>query len=214
MGISRNTVRQYVRQMNAPASAGAAASVSGSPVQIDPLSTAGPIQTDPLSTAGKTGRRSLCEAHQAFIGEGVAQGVSAQRIIQDLQTAKGFTGSYQSVKRYVARLRACLPEPVCRVEVQPGEEMQVDFGAGPLLVGESGKRFRTCIFRMVLSFSRKGYTEAVRRQDTESFVRRLENAFRHFGGVALTLNLDNLKAGILKYDWADPELNPKLRDFA
>jgi hypothetical protein len=33
---------------------------------------------------------------------------------------------------------------------------------------------------VVLSFSRKGYSEAVMRQDTESFLRCLENALRHF----------------------------------
>ena len=36
---------------------------------------------------------------------------------------------------------------------------------------------------MVLSYSRRAYSEAVWRQDTESFIRCLENAFHHFGGV-------------------------------
>ena len=27
------------------------------------------------------------------------------------------------------------------------------------------------------------------------------------------LNLDNLKAGVIKADWYDPEINPKLADF-
>lgn len=78
--------------------------------------------------------------------------------------------------------------------------MEVDFGAGPMLVGADGKRYRTWILRMVLSHSRKGYTEAVRRQDTESFLRVLESSFRHFGGVTLTVNLDNLKAAVLRFD--------------
>lgn len=51
------------------------------------------------------------------------------------------------------------------------------------------------------------------RQDTETFLRVLENAFRHFGGVPLVLNLDNLKAAVLKADWYDPEINPKLAEF-
>ncbi len=52
------------------------------------------------------------------------------------------------------------------------------------------------------------------RQDTETFLRCLENAFRHFGGVTQTTNLDNLKAAVLKFDFADPQLNPKLLEFA
>ena len=41
-----------------------------------------------------------------------------------------------------------------------------------------------------------------------------ENALRHFGGVPLLLNLDNLKAAVFKADWFDPQFNPKLADFA
>jgi transposase len=67
----------------------------------------------------------------------------------------------------------------------------VDFGAGPMLVGADGKKTKTWIFRVVLSHSRKGYTEAVLRQNTETFLRCLENAFRHVGGVSWTVNLDN-----------------------
>jgi hypothetical protein len=65
-----------------------------------------------------------------------------------------------------------------------------------------------------LGCSRKGYSEAVWRQDTETFIRAIENAFRHFGGVAATVVIDNLKAGVLRADWYDPQLNPKLEEFA
>jgi hypothetical protein len=65
-----------------------------------------------------------------------------------------------------------------------------------------------------LSHSRKGYSEAVWRQTSESFIRCLENAFRHFGGVTATVVIDNLKAGVIQADWFDPELNPKLEEFA
>jgi hypothetical protein len=37
-----------------------------------------------------------------------------------------------------------------------------------------------------------------------------QNGLRDFGGVPLLLNLDNLKAAVLKADWFDPEINPKL----
>jgi hypothetical protein len=40
------------------------------------------------------------------------------------------------------------------------------------------------------------YCEAVWRQTSESFIRCLENAFRHFGGVTVTVVIDNLKAGV------------------
>jgi transposase len=224
--VSRNTVRNYVRTLE-PSDPGSITeqilrsptlSSAGSGVQTDPLSTPGTagekIQTDPLSTAGKTGRKSLCIVHADLILKKVEEGLTAQRIYQDLRLESAFAASYQSVKRYVHKVRRTDPKLVQRIEVQPGEEVQVDFGTGPTLVGADGKKTKTWIFRTVLSHSRKAYSEAVLRQNTETFLRCLENAFRHFGGGTLTINLDNLKAAVLKADWADPELNPKLIDFA
>jgi hypothetical protein len=79
---------------------------------------------------------------------------------------------------------------------------------------QEGKRRRPHLFRAVLSHSRKGYSEVVWRQSSESFIRCLENAFRHFGGVPATVVIDNLKAGVIQADWYDPEINPKLEEFA
>ena len=63
----------------------------------------------------------------------------------------------------------------------------MDFGLGAPIVDEQGKRTRTWVFRVVLSYSREAYCEAVLRQDTETFLRVLENAIRSFGGVPLAL---------------------------
>ncbi len=35
-----------------------------------------------------------------------------------------------------------------------------------------------------------------------------------FGGVTATVVIDNLKAGVIQADWYDPEINPKLEEFA
>jgi hypothetical protein len=58
----------------------------------------------------------------------VEVGLSAQRIYQDLVEENGFRDSYESVKRFVRKLRAAKPQRVWRVECQPGEELQLDFG--------------------------------------------------------------------------------------
>lgn len=230
LGISRNTVRGYVRALDLedPEAIVQRIVESGSaptgdrkspPHETDPpVSTAGsenaPSQIDPLSTAGKTGRKSLCLDHWARIVEKLEAGLKPLRIYQDLKAEVGFTGSYESVKRFVRKVDQSDPQLVYRIEVQPGEEVQVDFGAGPTLSDAAGKKRRTWIFRVVLSYSRKAYSEAVLRQATETFIRCLENGFRHFNGSTLTTNLDNLKAAVLKADWADPQFNPKLADFA
>ena len=149
---------------------------------------------------------------KTWSSEWVEKGLSAQRIFQDLRADHGFTGGYDSVKRYVRRLTAGQPERVYRMECEPGAEAQVDFGLGaPVLV--DGRKRRTWVFRIVLSHSRKAYSEAVRHQTTEEFIRCLENAFRHFGGVPRMLVIDNLRAAVQQADWYEPELTPKMAEF-
>jgi len=158
--------------------------------------------------------RSECEPFRELIEAKLEQGLSAVRIHQDLAGDHGFGGSYYSVMRFVQRLEQSRELPVRRMECGPGEEAQVDFGTGAPLLTKEGRRRRTHVLRVVLSYSRKGYSEAVRRQTTESFIRCLENAFWHFGGVPRTLVIDNLRAAVSRADWYEPELNPKLEAFS
>ena len=57
----------------------------------------------------------------------------AKAIWQDLVDDHGFRGSYQSVKRFVGKLRGSnSPEARVVIETPPGEEAQVDYGTGPM----------------------------------------------------------------------------------
>jgi transposase len=116
------------------------------------------------------------------------------------------------VRRLALRLSRQAKLPFRRIEVEPGAELQVDIGQGAWVV-ENGRRKRPHLFRAVLGHSRKGYSEAVWRQTTETFIRCLENAFRDLGGVTRTMVIDNLRAAVTHADWFDPELNPKLEEF-
>jgi len=160
-----------------------------------------------------SGPQSLAEPHRAFISEWLDRGLSCQRIWQDLKAEHAFEGSYDSVKRFARRLRTDGALPFRRMECAPGEEAQIDFGTGAPIVMPDGKRRRTHVLRVVLSHSRKAYSEVVFRQTTEQFIRCIENAFCHFGGVPKTLVIDNLKAAVTKADWFDPEINPKMLAF-
>jgi transposase len=235
LGIDRETVARYLRPP--AASSKPALAPPGSPDDGEPSKPAlaptgsapadgeskpahAPIgATAPLPTIAPTpepvaGRPSDCEPWRAAIQALLDLGLSAQRIHQDLTAAHGFTGSYYSVRRFVRHLEEVRELPFRRLECGPGEEAQVDFGTGAPLVRPNGTRRRTHVFRIVLSHSRKGYSEAVLRQTTDDFLRCLENAFGHFGGVPQRLVLDNLRAAVRKADWYDPELNPKVRSFA
>ena len=165
------------------------------------------------ASPSKSGRRSECIPYCEVIQGQLDLGLSAQRIFQDLVVEHGFSGSYDSVKRFVRRLGRGREFPMRRMERAPGEEAQVDFGSGAPIVGADGKRRRTHVFRVVLSHSRKAYSEATFRQTTEDFIACLENALWHFGGCPKILVIDNLRAAVKHPDWFDPELVPKLRSF-
>ena len=166
-----------------------------------------------LALGLRPGPPSLCEPYALEIEAAIQAGLSAQRIYQDLVRDHGFRGAYGSVKRFVRGLARTLELPFRRMECAPGDELQIDFGCGAWIKEDERRRRRPHLFRGVLSHSRKGYREVVWRQDTETVIRCLENTFRHFHGVTVTLVIDNLKAAVLQPDWFDPELNPKLRAF-
>jgi transposase len=205
LDLDRATVRKYLA---------AAGSKSPTPQTGSAASLAAKSPTDPQTgSATGGGSASLCAPWREQIEQALAQGLSVQRIYQDLVVERAFAGSYFAVRRFVVRLVGKQELPFRRMECAPGQELQVDFGLGAWVI-ENGQRRRPHLFRAVLSCSRKGYSEVVWRQTTESFIRCLENAFRHYGGVTVIVVIDNLKAGVLQADWFDPELNPKLEEFA
>ena len=184
------------------------------------LAAANPASNPPLGAAGdsganagvQTGPPSDCEPYRTIIQEKLTQGLSGRRIYQDLAGEEA-SPSYESVKRFLRQLYKTADPPFRRMEVPPGQEMQVDFGTGAPVVGADGRRRRTYVFRIVLSCSRKAYSEAVYRQTTEDFIACLENAFQHLGGTTRTVVIDNLRAAVKQPDWYDPELNPRLEAF-
>ena len=202
LGIHRETVSRYAR-------------IEGTGDSKPAISTPGADPKPAISTPGtRAGRLSSCQPFKDQILEKLEQGLSAQRIHQDLVDEHDFSGSYQSVKRFVRKHKTANPLPFRRMECLPGEEAQVDFGQGALIKREGRKNRRPHLFRVVLSYSRKAYSEVVWRQTTEEFIRCIENAFHHFGGVPKTLVIDNLRAAVTKADWYDPEINPKFDAFA
>lgn len=208
-GIHRETVGRYVRL--ARAGPKPAISTTGSESSNELVDDQSNDSKPAISIAG-SGRRSWCEPYQQIIQEKLLQGLTAQRIWQDL-AADGFQGSDQSVRRYCRRIKATTELPMRRIECEPGAEAQVDFGSGAPVITPEGKRRKTHVFRIILSHSRKGYSEAVYHQTADDFIRCIENAFWYFGGVPKTLVIDNLKAAVRKADWFDPELNPKIQSF-
>lgn len=151
----------------------------------------------------------LCEPHRAFIEAQLRLGRNATAIYQDLVDAHGFAGRYNSVKRFVARIRVREPEQFDRLSFLPGEEMQVDFGEGaPTRVPGTDRWRKPRLFVATLRYSRRSFRRVVWNSGQQVWAELHEQAWRYFGGSCRYVVLDNLKEGVLKPDLYEPELNP------
>ena len=158
--LHRQTVGRYVGELVASDRADSKCTIptAGDGTEKPP----GSDSTCTIPTAGKIkgsgsngpGRVSSCEPYRAEIERGLEQGLSAQRIYQDLIETRSFEGSYEAVKRFTRHQRKVAPKRFERVESEPGMEMQVDFGTGAWIIGADAKRKRSWVFRVVLSHSR------------------------------------------------------------
>src|ERR1019366_5541341 len=95
------------------------------------LASAAPSATEPKP--GRSPSASACAPYRDSIEVGLAKGRNAMGIWQDLVDFCGFTGGYQSVRRFVRKLQGIpSPEACAVIETAPGEEAQVDYGDGPM----------------------------------------------------------------------------------
>ena len=181
-------------------------------------SIASPPSPEPAEIAWPPPRRcptaSACEPYRELIELGLARGRNAIAIWQDLVCQSGFTSGYQSVGRFVRKLRgAQVPQARVVIVTAPGEEAQVDYGTGPMVRDpQSGKYRRTRLFVMTLGYSRKSVRLLVFRSSARVWAELHEKAFRRLSGVVRLVVLDNLREGVLIPDIYDPTLNPLYRD--
>ena len=173
----------------------------------------GPILLDQPPVAPSPITASVCEPYRESIELWLSRGRNATAIWQDLVDQHGYSGGYQTVKRFVRKLRgAHSPQAVGIILTSPGEEAQVDYGTGPMVRDEkSGKYRRTRLFVLTLGYSRKSVRLLVFRSSSQVWAELHEKAFRRLGGTPRVVVLDNLREGVLAPDIYDPTLNPLYR---
>jgi transposase len=176
--------------------------------------SAPPAVAEAESQPGRCPSASACEVHRESIEVGLSRGRNAMAIWQDLVDSCGFAGGYQSVKRFVRKLRGKhSPEACAVIETAPGEESQVDYGTGPMVRDPlSGKYRRTRLFVLTLGYSRKSVRLLVFRSSSQTWADLHEKAFRRLGGCTRVVVLDNLREGVLAPDIYDPTLNSLYSD--
>ncbi|MEO6624247.1 MAG: IS21 family transposase [Burkholderiaceae bacterium] len=195
--IDRKTIRAYHQRL-AGGKSNSPGVATGSATEIPP----------PRPPAAQAQSVSACEPHRAFIEAQLRLKRNYTAIYQDLVDTFGFTGAYNSVKRFAGGLCQRQPEQFDRLEFGPAEEAQVDYGEGaPTRVLGSTRYRKPRLFVMTLRYSRRSFRRVVWKSSQETWARLHEEAWRYFGGACQYVVLDNLKEGVIKPDLYEPELN-------
>ena len=113
LGIHRDTVSRYVKLATEEAEAGDSLPGSGNSKPAKPAHRVG--HSKPANPPTGSGPSSTCEPFREAILTKLEQGLSYQRIWQDLQADYGFAGGYDSVKRFARRVRRCSSLPFRRM---------------------------------------------------------------------------------------------------
>lgn len=119
---------------------------------------------------------------------------TARRIYERLVAELGFAGAESTVRRAVHSLRGSLREAFVPLSFEPGEAMQVDWGEAYVYL--HGERTRLNCFCARLCHSCAPFMACFRRQNTESFLEGLMQAFHFFGGVPRRVVFDNARVAV------------------
>ncbi|HQT95538.1 MAG: IS21 family transposase [Acidobacteria bacterium 37-71-11] len=103
-----------------------------------------------------------------------------------------------------------------RQDHRAGEATFVDY-CGPTVEvrdGSTGEARRAAIFVAVLGASSYTYVEATWSQGLEDWIGSHVRAFEFFGGVTELVVPDNLRSGVSRACWYEPDLNPTYHEMA
>ena len=127
---------------------------------------------------------------------------------------KGYAGSVTILRRYVAKVRKPRSKKAyLRVETEPGEVAQVDWGSvGHMRIGNTQRPLSA--FVMVLKWSRALYVDFSLDMRMDTFLRMHQRAFAFFGGIPQRVIYDNLKSVVLHHIGTTVQFNPAFLSFA
>ncbi len=118
-------------------------------------------------------------------------------------------------RRYY-HLHAGVHKATIRLEHKPALSLEVDWAGTRIAFfdAEAGKMSRASLFVAVLPCSRIIYVEPFRDEKLPSWVAGHVNTFQYLGGVPKTIVPDNLKSGVKRADFYEPDLNKTYQEMA
>ena len=190
LGISRNTVRRYLKDSE--------------PRRTERCARAKPV----LSTVQTRIDELLCE----WSGRTTAkQRITGSRVQEQL-LHEGLQVGITTVRKYLAELRRRNQEVFIPLEYRPGDVAQVDFFEVTVDIG--GQRQTAWKFLMRLPFSGKDFAWVYERCNQIAFLDGHVRGFAYLGGVPARGVYDNLTAAVKRRLGLERELTDRFRALA
>lgn len=186
LGISKNTVRRYLRMD-----------------EIEKQEEVKPVTTESNSDwKDKIDWEGICGKRR--------QGYTAKQLFSEYEPAISYSRFCAHLRAGVGRNS----EIALRLNHKPGEKVQIDYCDGiPIKDRKTGKLIKTQLFVGVLPFSSYTFAMFTSNQKLASFIDAHEAMWRYFGGITPYAVVDNLKSGVKKAHRYDPEVNPTYCDY-
>lgn len=158
---------------------------------------------------------SILEPFKPYLVERLAEypELTTTRLLMELKD-RGYPGGIAVVRRFVRKIRVARSRKAyLRIETEPGEQAQVDWGSfGQMRIGATTRPL-SC-FAMVLSWSRAMFVDFSLDMRLDTFLRMHERAFAFFGGIPRKCLYDNLKSVVLHHVGSVVQFNPSFLVFA
>jgi transposase len=159
-------------------------------------------------------RASLLEPFKETIETWLQQDDYTARRIYDMLLFQGYTGSYPTLRRFVAGLKQERNRKAfIRFETLPGQQAQVDFADFKIRLQDGSEQTVYC-FSMLMGYSRQMYLELVSHCQLSLFLDCHKRAFAFFGGVPGEILYDNLKQVVTSHQRGELKLNKRFKEFA
>ncbi|MBL8920031.1 MAG: transposase [Myxococcaceae bacterium] len=210
VGVSRNTVRTYVRL-------GVKCGLEGQSTVTDEALASVMAELHGAQLEPQRGESwAACDRHRDFIKAKLDEGLlltKAHRLLM----RQGVTVPYATLHRFaVSELGFGDKAPTIPVaDCAPGAEVQLDTGVMTLLEPDilgRRRRFRAWIFTSV--YSRHRFVYPCFEETTKSAIEACEAAWAFFGGVFPVVIPDNTKTIVQRADPLDPLITPAFLEYA
>jgi transposase len=149
--------------------------------------------------------------HKELRRKGVTKQLLWEEYREGYADGYGYSQFCEHYRRWAGNIDVCM-----RQSYRAGEKLFVDYAGMTMPVSDpaTGEVRQAQIFVATLGASHYIYAEATRTQQLPDWIESHIRTFEHLGGITEIVSPDNLKSGVTRPCWYDPDVNKTYADMA